>query len=98
MNRNPRHTLSGILLLTAAAVLLLAGCRKELCYNHWEHGYNVRAQVIPEWELEWRRDSAAVCSTGSRVLSRHSPSLLLMRKTGLQEKRTTMTVGACSTA
>ena len=56
MIRSPRHTLTRILLLTAAAVLLLAGCRKELCYNHWEHGYNVRAQVIPEWELEWRRD------------------------------------------
>ena len=56
MIRSPRHTLTRILLLTAAAVLLLAGCRKELCHNHWEHGYNVRAQVIPEWELEWRRD------------------------------------------
>lgn len=56
MIRSPRHTLTRILLLTAAAVLLMAGCRKELCYNHWEHGYNVRAQIIPEWELEWRRD------------------------------------------
>ena len=45
------------LLLCCTAVLsALTGCRKELCYDHETHGYNVTAHVIPEWELEWRRD------------------------------------------
>lgn len=42
--------------ILTALLLSLAGCRKELCYNHDEHGFNVRAYVQPEWELEWMRD------------------------------------------
>lgn len=47
-----------LLLCTAAALLtaVLTGCRKDLCYDHETHGYNVTARVLPEWELEWRRD------------------------------------------
>lgn len=48
-----------VMLGTAALLGLcaaLTGCRKELCYDHESHGYNVSTRIIPEWELEWRRD------------------------------------------
>ncbi len=41
-----------------ALVLLpffLAGCRKDLCYNHDEHSLSVKIDVAAEWELEWER-------------------------------------------
>lgn len=41
---------------TAAAavflLMILPGCRKELCYDH-DHW---KVNVVPEWELEWERD------------------------------------------
>lgn len=45
------------IILVAAAVLmaLLTGCRKELCYDHDEHGLNVRTWIRPEWERVWMR-------------------------------------------
>lgn len=40
----------GVLLM-----LVLAGCRKELCYNHDEHAMTVKLHAIAEWEQEWER-------------------------------------------
>lgn len=37
----------------ALAALALAGCRKDLCYNHDEHALNARVLVEAEWEREW---------------------------------------------
>ena len=37
------------------AALSLAGCRKELCYDHAEHALAVRVNVEAEWEQEWER-------------------------------------------
>ena len=37
----------------AALALALAGCRKDLCYNHDEHALNARVLVEAEWEREW---------------------------------------------
>ena len=45
--------LTGVL---TVLLLSLTGCRKELCYDHDEHGFNVRAYIRPVWELEWMRD------------------------------------------
>ena len=36
----------------AAAIAVLAGCRKELCYDH-DHW---KANVVAQWELVWERD------------------------------------------
>ena len=44
------------IIMAAAFTLMLTGCRKELCYDHDLHGLNVRAHIMPEWELEWMRD------------------------------------------
>ena len=35
--------------------LLLAGCRKELCYNHDEHSQTVKLEAKTTWECEWER-------------------------------------------
>ena len=45
--------LFGHLLLSALVVASLAGCRKDLCYNHDEHALKVQADVDPEWMQEW---------------------------------------------
>lgn len=37
------------------AVSILSGCRKELCYNHYEHSYSIKVAAIAEWECEWER-------------------------------------------
>lgn len=44
------NPLMGVLL-----VMMLAGCRKDLCYNHDEHSMTVKLHVIPTWEQEWER-------------------------------------------
>ena len=36
-------------------LLALTGCRKDLCYDHDEHGYGVKVHVDADWELEWER-------------------------------------------
>lgn len=41
----------------AASLLFttFVGCRKELCYNHAEHSWGVRVNIIPSWSQEWER-------------------------------------------
>ena len=39
--------------LCAAATL--AGCRKDLCYDHDTHSFGVKVRVTADWELEWER-------------------------------------------
>ena len=52
-----RRTGLGILLACAAmAPLLLSSCRKELCYNHWEHSMSVKADIRAAYEQEWELD------------------------------------------
>lgn len=44
----------GVLLLCGS--LSLGGCRKDLCYDHDQHGLRTSALIQPDWELEWERD------------------------------------------
>lgn len=37
------------------AVVLLASCRKDLCYDYDAHSAGVKVNVVAEWELEWER-------------------------------------------
>ena len=34
----------------------LAGCRKDLCYDHDKHALTANVLLQPEWEKEWERD------------------------------------------
>lgn len=43
-------------LLLSLIVISLGGCRKDLCYDHDEHSFGYRAQIIGSWEREWERD------------------------------------------
>lgn len=36
-------------------VLFPISCRKDLCYNHEEHSYSVKVNMVSEWEQEWER-------------------------------------------
>lgn len=45
-----------ITIMISAAVMLLGGCRKALCYNHDEHAPRVRVNIVTEWEQEWERN------------------------------------------
>ena len=36
--------------------LMLTGCRKELCYDHFDHTPGVYLDVKAEWEQVWERD------------------------------------------
>lgn len=36
-------------------VLFPVSCRKDLCYNHEEHSYSVKVNMVSEWEQEWER-------------------------------------------
>lgn len=40
------------------AMLLLGGCRKELCYNHDEHNLSIKVEPVFSWELQWERSYA----------------------------------------
>lgn len=40
-------------------VLLLGGCRKDLCYDHASHGLSVQVRLHPEWEYVWEYDHGA---------------------------------------
>ena len=42
-----------ILSLLLCSGIILAGCRKDLCYDHDIHGLKVRTVLYPQWELEW---------------------------------------------
>lgn len=44
------------LLLSALVVSSMAGCRKDLCYNHDEHALTVKTDILASWEREWERD------------------------------------------
>lgn len=52
--KNNKRKMKNIL-LPALIVLLMTGCRKDLCYNHDEHGTDIRADVKATWECEWER-------------------------------------------
>ena len=41
------------LLLLLCTGIILAGCRKDLCYDHDTHGLRVRTVIYPQWILEW---------------------------------------------
>lgn len=43
------------LLMLPILVLLSAGCRKDLCYDHDEHSFGYRLQIESLWEREWER-------------------------------------------
>ena len=44
-----------LLPLCLLAVMVLASCRKDLCYDHDAHSYSVKVNVVADWELEWER-------------------------------------------
>ena len=41
------------LLMGVLLVMMLAGCRKDLCYNHDEHSMTVKFNVVASWLCEW---------------------------------------------
>lgn len=41
--------------LYAATLLLLGGCRKDLCYDHPDHAFSVQVNLTATWEQEWER-------------------------------------------
>lgn len=41
--------------IAAVSVVILSGCRKDLCYNHDEHAITVKVDAVPTWEQEWER-------------------------------------------
>ena len=45
-----------ISILLLSSIILSGGCRKDLCYDHNQHGQSTRALLQPEWEQEWERD------------------------------------------
>jgi len=51
--------------LYAATLLLLGGCRKDLCYDHPDHAFSVQVNLTATWEQEWERsyqtDWQSVC-------------------------------------
>ena len=46
-------------LLLILLPLLCQSCRKELCYNHWEHAASVKADIDAGYEQEWETDNAS---------------------------------------
>lgn len=47
---------SAYILAAFVAASALASCRKELCYNHWEHAPSAKAYFNASYEREWERD------------------------------------------
>lgn len=45
--------------IAAVSVVILSGCRKDLCYNHDEHALTAKAEVSFNWEQEWERNYGA---------------------------------------
>lgn len=50
MRRTPLY-----MALYAATLLLLGGCRKDLCYDHPDHAFSVQVNLTATWEQEWER-------------------------------------------
>lgn len=50
---NRKHIIYTFLL---GSIVLSGGCRKDLCYDHDQHGLTAHALIQPEWEQEWERD------------------------------------------
>lgn len=48
MRRTPLY-----MALYAATLLLLGGCRKDLCYDHPDHAFSVQVNLTATWEQEW---------------------------------------------
>lgn len=48
-----------ILFTCFTVCVLMAGqsCRKELCYNHWEHSSSVKADITADYIREWEIDN-----------------------------------------
>lgn len=51
MKRSVAMLLGSLLVLVS-----VSSCRKELCYNHWEHSPSVKARLNVSYEQEWERD------------------------------------------
>ena len=45
-----------IFIFLSAIALISSSCRKDLCYNHDQHGLSPRIHITPDWEQEWERD------------------------------------------
>lgn len=43
------------ILFAIVVMTVTTGCRKDLCYNHDEHGSAVKVVAEADWELEWER-------------------------------------------
>ena len=43
------------LILNFSLFIVLTGCRKDLCYNHDEHSFSVKVDIVADWEQEWER-------------------------------------------
>ena len=43
-------------MIVSLLVMLLTGCRKELCYDHYEHAPGIHLDVKAQWEQVWERD------------------------------------------
>lgn len=43
------------LILNISFFIFLTGCRKDLCYNHDEHAFSVKVDILADWEQEWER-------------------------------------------
>lgn len=39
--------------LLGAIAFTTSSCRKELCYNHEDHAFSVKAHIQPDWIQEW---------------------------------------------
>lgn len=50
MRRTPLY-----MALYAATLLLLGGCRKDLCYDHPDHAFSVQVNLTATWKQEWER-------------------------------------------
>lgn len=44
------------ILFAIVVMTVTTGCRKDLCYNHEEHGSAVKVVAQADWELEWERN------------------------------------------
>ncbi len=45
-----------VIWLLPLGVLWFGSCRKDLCYNHDQHGLSPRLRLQTDWEQEWERD------------------------------------------
>lgn len=43
-------------LISAALLLIVTGCRKDLCYDHDQHSLACRVAITPTYEMVWERD------------------------------------------